>query len=235
MGVRMGFLGDGRHVGVLLFRRVLPFLALGCLAFFAALPASADTLPPPTYAVSGSLTLTGNPACAESACMETIAFSFDLGYQFLPGSDLYRAYIADLAETGAGALPFTGSSTGPIFVSAAGNHFIALGDADFEVDIHLAEDFLPAPVAPSLLDFADLFSCGTATCITDFAPSMFQTATPPISGLHSPNGPVVSSVATIPEPATSGLLLCGLLALGLLGAASRLRVIRVTTSALDSR
>jgi len=168
--------------------------------------------------------------------METIAFSFDLGYQFLSGLNIYRAYIADLSETGSGALPFTGGSAGPIFVSSADNNFIALGDADFEVDVHLAEDFLPAPVAPSLLDFADLFSCGTATCVTDFAPSAFQTAIPPISGLHSPNGAVVSSVATIAEPATSGMLLCGLLALALLGAASRkLRAIHVRTSALGSR
>lgn len=168
--------------------------------------------------------------------METIAFSFDLGYQFLPGLDVYRAYIADLAETGSGALPFTGSSAAPTFVSDADNHFIALGDADFEVDIHLAENIVPAPVAPSLLDFADLYSCETATCITDFAPSEFQTATPPISGLHSPSGPVVSSVAMIPEPSTSGLLLCGLFALGLLGAASRkLPAFHVTTSAIGSR
>lgn len=232
----MGRLGDGRRVRVFLSGRVPPFLVLCCLAFFAAIPAVADTLLPPTYAVSGSLTLTGNPACSGAPCMETIAFSFDLGYQFLSGLDLYRAYISGLAETGAGALPFTANSAGPIFVSPADHNFIALGDADFEVDIHLAQDFLPAPVAPSLLDFADLFSCGTATCITDFAPSVFQTATPPVSGLHSPNGPVVSSVATIPEPATSGLLLCGLLALGLLAVASRkLQAFNGTTSALSSR
>lgn len=236
-GSSMGFLGVGQHVGVFLSRRVFPLLALCCFAFFATLPAGADTLLPPAYALSGSLTLTGNPACAGgSTCLETIAFSFDLGYKFLSGLDVYQAYVADLVETGTGALPFTGSSAGPILVSNADNNFIALGDADFEIDIHLAENFVPAPVAPSLLDFADLFSCETATCITDLAPSQFQGSTPPIFGLHNPSGPVVSSAALIPEPATSGLLLCGLFALGLLGAASRkLPAFRVTPSALGSR
>ena len=91
--------------------------------------------------------------------METITFSFDLGYEFLSSLNVYQAYVANLAETGVGALPFTGSSAGPILVSNADNNFIALGDADFEVDLHLAENFVPAPVAPSLLDFADLYSC----------------------------------------------------------------------------
>ncbi len=168
--------------------------------------------------------------------METITFSFDLGYEFLSSLNVYQAYVANLAETGVGALPFTGSSAGPILVSNADNNFIALGDADFEVDLHLAENFVPAPVAPSLLDFADLYSCETATCITDFAPAEFQGSTPPIFGLQNPSGPVVSSVAMIPEPATSGLLLCGLFALGLLGAASRkLPAFHVATSALGSR
>src|ERR1700749_2193793 len=111
----MGFLGEVRHVGVFLFRRVVPFLSLCCLAF-AAIPASADTLLPPAYAVSGSLTLMGNPACGGSACMETITFSFDLGYEFLTSLNVYQAYVQNLAETGTGALPFSGSSAGPVLV-----------------------------------------------------------------------------------------------------------------------
>ena len=238
----MGFLGDGRHVGIFLFRRAFPFFALCYFAFVAAIPAGADALPPPLppgYAVSGTLSLTGNNvSVCGGFCTETIAFSFDVGYQFLPDLNIYQAYVADLTENGSGALgSFTISSPGgEDLVSNADNHFIPLGNADFEIDIHLAENLVPAPVTPSLLDFADLYSCETATCITDFAPSGFQGSTPPIFGLHNPSGPVVSSVAMIPEPATSGLLLCGLFALGLLGAASRkLPAFHLTTSALGSR
>lgn len=236
----MELLGDRRHVVVTWFRRAFLFVALCCFAFLSATKTRADALPPPLppgYAVSGTLSLTGNNACAGLPCTETIAFSFDVGYQFLPDLSVYQAYVADLTENGSGALgAFTESVPGPIFVSNADNHFIGLGDADFEVDIHMAENIVPAPVAPSLLDFADLFSCETATCITDFAPSEFQGSPPPIFGLRSPSGPVVSSVAMIPEPATSGLLLCGLFVLGLLGAASRkLPAFYVTTSALGSR
>lgn len=239
-GVSMRLLGDGRHVGVFLFRRVLPFLALCCFAFFAAIPAGADGLPPPLppgWNVSGALLLVGNPVCAGLPCTETIAFSFDVGYQLRPDlGNSYLLYLTNLQETGSGALgSFTLSFPGQEdFVSNADNHFVPLGDADFEIDIHMAENMVPAPVAPSLLDFADLYSCETATCITDFAPAGFQGSTPPIFGLHNPSGPVVSSVAMIPEPSTSDLLLFGLFALGLLGAA-KASGISGEDSALGSR
>ena len=68
-------------------------LVLVCFVWFSTQPARADGLPPPlphAYNVSGALLLVGNNVCAGLPCTETIAFSFDLGYQFKPDLNLYE-------------------------------------------------------------------------------------------------------------------------------------------------
>lgn len=240
MGSYMG-LSDGAPQAVTLgLRKAFLLIALSCFACLFAAPAGADGLPPnylpPAYAISGAALLVGNDVCGGLPCTETVAFSFDFGYQFLPDLDVYQAYLLNFAESASGALgSFTESFAGPFPPSEADNHFIALGNSDFELDIHSSVGIVPAPVTPSLLDFADLYSCETAACITDFAPSDFQGEAPPIFGLHNPSGPVVYTVTAIPEPATLALLLCGLLTLGLWEAISRKRRIQAMTPALAPR
>jgi hypothetical protein len=217
--------------------RVLPFLALGCFVWLSAIPARADGLPfllPPAYSVSGALLIVGEDnACGGLPCTETVAFSFDVGYQFLD-SNLYRAYATNMVDSWSGALgSFTKSQAGPIFpgivtgvtgVCAGGGgdaNFLAFGDpAGDEIDIHLCQGFASTPVAPSIRA-ADLYGCATTTCVNDFVPlDRGQTTTLPQLGLFL-FGPVEFRVTTTPEPATITLLVSGILLLGLGGAASR--------------
>jgi hypothetical protein len=228
----MESLGDARHVVTLrlLIRAVLS-VALGCFVWLSAAPARADEIPPyllpPAYAVSGALLLVGSDACSGLPCTETIAFSFDLGYEFF-GENSYLPYLTDFRANGSGALgSFTeGPFAGPSFLGAAGNYFAFFPTPDelTEIDVYVAQtspsQFYAAPIAPTILDHADLYSCGDITCLTDFAPWLlpFWNGTS-ANGIFL-GGPVVSTVRAIPEPSTLSLLVWGLLALGL-GVASK--------------
>jgi len=199
--------------------RAVSVFALGCFVWLSATPVRADGLPiflPPSYTVSGALLIVGDNACAGLPCTETVAFSFDFGYQFL-GTNFYLPYVAHLLANGSGALgSFTNSNAGPLFVDPEMNH-IGFGDtAGDEIDIHLSEFVVPAPVAPSIIG-ADLFSCAMTTCLTDFAPQLLPS---PQFGIFLA-GSVESKVTAIPEPAAFTLLLSGILLLGLGGAVTR--------------
>ena len=218
------------------FTRLSFSLVLVCFVWLSSsLPARADGLPPPlppAYSVTGALLLAGNDVCAGLPCTETIAFSFDLGYQFQPGLNLYEPYVVNLVDTWSGALgSFTQSTAGRHFLGdptinpgggggcfGLDSNFIGLfnrsGD---EIDIHLCQGFVAAPVAPSILD-ADLYGCHTAVCVTEFSP--FQSQSLPQLGIFL-NAPVGSKVTTIPEPATITLLVFGMLVFGVGRAISR--------------
>ncbi len=215
---------------------VLLSVALGCLVWLSAIPARADYVPPPlppplppSYQVTGALLIVGNPVCSGLPCTETYAFSFDVGYQFVPVFNYYEAYFTDLQVSGSGDLgSFTGSdpgpapfqasieASGPCSSSRSDDNFLGFGAFGAGVNLHLCQGVAPAPVAPSIVG-GDLYECDTMTCAIDF--SQFPSARLPQSGLFL-FGPVQYTVTTIPEPATLSLLVCGLLALGL-GATSK--------------
>jgi hypothetical protein len=221
--------------------RLLFSVALGWFVWLSAIPARADGLPPPLppeWNVSGALLLVGNNVCAGLPCTETVAFSFDVGYQFLPNFNAYEAYLTDLVGSGSGALgSFIQSDVGPFFL---GNPIFpfndpagllpgaCIGSPDAQlfgfapggngINLHLCQAFVSTPAAPSISG-ADLYSCQTSTCLTDFAPAPFQGHGLPQNGIFL-FGPVEFTVTAIPEPATLTLLFSGLLLLGL-GAASR--------------
>jgi hypothetical protein len=98
------------------------------------------------------------------------------------------------------------------------NHIGFFDSAGDEIDIHLAEFVVPTPVAPSIIG-ADLYSCATTTCLTDFAPQLVPFGAPQF-GIFL-GGPVESKVTAIPEPASFALLLSGILLLALGGAVNR--------------
>lgn len=167
--------------------------------------------------VTGVLLIVGNDACAGLPCTETIAFSFDLGYEFNPEAPTYRAYISNVADNWSGPLgSFSQTITGLGATANADQNDLAFSDpTGEEIDIHVIQGFVSTlPSAVTFSSYADLYSCGTTTCVTDFAPSFFQGRTPPVFGLFV-GGPAEFTVTAIPEPATFSLLLCGLFVLGI--------------------
>jgi hypothetical protein len=199
-------------------------LKLLLILLICSVPAMADGLPaplPPEWNVTGALLLVGNDVCAGLPCTESVAFSFDLGYQPLGFGFGYEAYFTNFRDSGSGALgTFTEQGgSGESFVNAERNH-IGLGlPVGTEIDLHLSVFVEPAPVAPTVV-FADLYTCFTSTCATDFAPPEFSSLPLPINGVMT--GAIVqSTVTTTPEPATLTLLVSGIFLLGLGGAVSR--------------
>ena len=222
-GACMELLGAARHVVTLRLLRLVLSLALGCFVWLSAVPARGDGLPPPpvvlppAYDVTGTLTIVGNPVCGGLPCTETIAFSFDFGYQFFPAFPTYVAYFSNLLANGSGAVgSFTYSVAGPQGFGGENNFLPFLDSAGDGFQIYALSPVFgaPAPVAPSFASFGDLFSCETATCLTDFAPAAFQGQAPHVFGIFL-SGPAVIKVKALPEPATLSLLVWGLLALGL--------------------
>lgn len=220
--------------------RVLLSLALGSFVWLSATPARADGLPPPlppAWDVTGALLLVGNNVCGGLPCTETIAFSFDAGYQFLPAYNVYELYFSNLVQTGSGALgSFTDNTPGPQFLSntpfypqypstlvpgacfGKDFNYIVFGyPVGAEIDLQVCQAFVSTPTTP-LITGAYLYGCFTATCVTDFAP--VPSGTLPQPGIFK-GALVSSSVTSIPEPATLTLLLCGILLLGLGRAVSR--------------
>jgi hypothetical protein len=233
----MELLGDARHVVTLRLLRVVLFLALGCFVCLSAAPTRADELPspplifPPSYQVTGAFLIVGNPVCGGLPCTETISFSFDFGYLILyPDSGFtdYTAYVSDVLANWSGPLgSFTESSAGQgpdVFPESGGpGPFLGFSNGTDEIDLHITS--IPevlTPVAPSL-GGADLYACGTTTCLIDFGPPNYQSETPPVQGIFA-SGPAevtVTPIPAIPEPATLSLLACGLLVLGLMEFAHR--------------
>ncbi len=205
----------------LLSLRTILSLALGCLFWLSAIPAHADqiiaTPPvvlPPEWYVTGALVIVGNDVCSGLPCTETIAFSFDLGYEFYPDEPTYTAYIENVTDTWSGALGFFSlTSTGPEAVNAAKNVVGFVDPAGDDIEISIDQGFVSTPPVTPSLEGADLWSCGTTTCLTDFGFPFDQTRTPPVYGILT-TGPAEFTVRTIPEPATLTLLVCGLFVLG---------------------
>jgi hypothetical protein len=83
-----------------------------------------------------------------------------------------------------------------------------------------------APVAPSFFPGADLYSCLTDTCITDFIPPDRRSgfgASPPVYAtfVGGPAEFTVTPIAT-PEPSALGLLAFGLFVLGVVAASRKI-------------
>lgn len=120
--------------------------------------ARADTI----FPFQGIITLSGNNAC-NGQCVEAIDVSFD--FQWNPVNSFFPGSISNLTVSSNGALTFAGTS-GPFLLDNFPYRplFDGLGD---EVDIGIS-NFVSADIPPAF--FAAMYSCGSATCLTDFAP-----------------------------------------------------------------
>lgn len=204
--------------------RAVRLLLAVVVVMICAVPAVADAI----FDVTGSLTITGTNACG-GPCVETVDFSFDVTWdEFAPG-EFNPVILPGAQVTSSGPL---GSFMPP--VGSIGNNFIALFDGlgspiQDEIDI----DVLNAPIAssPQPLDLgpggiggADLYSCGTATCVTDFADAVFPNSGVPAFGIFLP-GTVHYTETALPESSTLSYLLLAL-GLGLLGVFARRPMMR---------
>ncbi|MGA9882943.1 MAG: PEP-CTERM sorting domain-containing protein [Candidatus Acidiferrales bacterium] len=222
-----GFSGSG---GDMVRFRFALFLVLFAAVAFAARPAHADTF----YDVSGTLTLTGNNACGSSPCTETIDFSFELDEGFNSVYDAYGlTFVPGTSTTTSsgplGTMYFAGASGGPLAYQTPGPgngnvNFTAFNSSPDPVfadslELYVAENLQPDPFIPSF-DGGTLYSCATATCVTDFCPPSFCTSGGVDLGIFAPAS-TESTVTAAPEPSALALLAFGLLALCFLGRRNR--------------
>lgn len=124
----------------------------------------------PTYAFTGVVTLPGNNAC-NGQCVETINVSFD--FQWGPVSQQFPIFnfgtVSNLVVASNGPLDFTTGGNG---VGQFPYWAIVDGQQD-EVDLLniSAFTFVSVDIAPVFT--ASVYSCNSASCVTDFAPNGF--------------------------------------------------------------
>ncbi|MDE3136919.1 MAG: PEP-CTERM sorting domain-containing protein [Acidobacteriota bacterium] len=217
--------------------RIITLGGLTCLFLCFAIPAHADDL----YKIDGTITFVGNNACESSPCTQTIDFSLDFEWQFNGTLSLYQAHPFDLVANWSGPLgTFTQNVAQPPYfsdypgiyglngcLSEIQNYFEFWDSANGgpsptsdEIDMTFCKDYVPTPITPSIW-FADLFNCGTATCLTDFYPPSGREGND-----YTLAASITYTVTQVPEPATIPLLAFGLLVLGLARAASSRNVLR---------
>jgi hypothetical protein len=190
------------------------------IALFAGM-SRADSI----YQVTGDLTITGPTvgslanACTPSPCVETLQFSFELGYQLFSffGGIAYAPYIVPgtLNVTSVGPLDQFAGFSG--FLGNEGYNFTSFvnGGAD-NIDLieiggtglgGFPDSSLPGP---PVFPYSLLYQCRSRACIQDF-------------GL--PGGPDGTAEATVvPVPEGSQLAMLGICIAGILFAARKYRL-----------
>jgi hypothetical protein len=124
----------------------------------------------PTYAFTGVVTLPGNNAC-NGQCVETINVSFD--FQWDPVSQQFPTFNFGTVSN------FVVAPNGPLDFTTGGNGvdqfpFWAIVDGQQdEVDLLNASAFAFVGVDIAPVFIASVYSCSSATCVTDFAPNGF--------------------------------------------------------------
>ena len=182
--------------------------------FVCAVPVAADTV----YQVTGSATITGNPVCGGSPCIETVNFSFLVDYLLVyPGA--YDPYVENLVSV------ISIGSTGPLApfnrMGAIADYFGFFNSAGDEIDVngpYADGSNAPAPF-PDLRD-SELYGCSVPAdpiCVHDFVPPGG-----PSFG-HVRFGTLRYSFSAVPEGSTRLHLLVGV-GLGLLGMLAVTRV-----------
>jgi hypothetical protein len=159
----------------------------------------------PTYAFTGVITLPGNNAC-NGQCVETINVSFD--FQWSPVSQQFPTLnfgtVSNLVVAPNGPLDFTTGGNG---VDQFPFWAIVDGQQD-EVDLLnvSAFTFVSLDVAPVFT--ASVYSCNSATCVTDFAPDGFCEiySCPVTSSFSESVVPVQTSEPSVLLMVTVGLL-----------------------------
>ena len=198
---------------------VLFALAVFGMVCIADKPVLADSIVSP-YAVTGTMTFTGNKVCGISPCTETINFAFDLGFTLNNG--LYDATVipGSMSVSSFGALGSSfGSSGGIAGISTScggedNNYMGFLDSSGDEIDLHECGNLESTPVVPSFTA-PQLYGCQTATCENDFVPSSLRDNSEGQLGIMLP-GTLRTNVVAVPEGGTCLLyLVCSFVPIGL--------------------
>jgi hypothetical protein len=203
------------------------------------MPAYADSILVASYAINGSLSLTGNNVCG-GPCVETLTYSFRLDYFAVTLASLKPAfYVSDVPcvdglFSGQNSTCYQAASVGPVLVSASGP-LGSFGDQGYgccwfyqgfympfvnsqttdEIDLYIGNVVtdpalgIPVPYA----SWADPWMCASATCNNDFRNG---------ATINTGTAEFTATRIAVPEPSTVELVATGMLAIGLLMAASRI-------------
>jgi hypothetical protein len=165
------------------------------------------------FAVTGQATFNGFALCGASACVETLHFSFELGYGTqqtgpVPGSVLYIVPNT-MSETSTGPLdPF-----GPGALGFASTNFVSfVNDQGDNIDLielnnGVASAFSPTNPPPSFPSATLECTNPASACIQDFTPFLQN----PISGT------IETTIVEVPEESEltmlgiTTLVLCGVM------------------------
>lgn len=202
------FVAARRIQSLYMFLFTLAVLGMLCLA---NTPLQADPINS-LYDVTGTMTITGNNVCTPSPCRETIDFSFLYGYNYNSAFGVYDAYVvpSSISVSSFGALgssfgysgqignPQPGCDTHAVIGEPADANYMPFLAGGTEIDLDACGNLQTTPVAPSFF-VSELYSCGNATCESDFVPPSRMGVNP---GIFLP-GTVHTNVAAVPEGGTS--------------------------------
>lgn len=184
-------------------------LTLGLIVLALSSLSHADSI----FAVTGQATFKGFALCGASACVETLNFSFELGYGTqqtgpVPGSVLYIV-PGTMSVSSTGPLdPF-----GPGGLGYESTNFVGFGnDLGDNIDLiewnnGLASAFSPTNPPPSFPSATLKCTNPASACIQDFTPFLQN----PISGT------IETTIAEVPEGSEftmlgiTTLVMCGLM------------------------
>lgn len=205
--------------------RALAFSTMKAVALvLAVLCAGAVCRADQIYAVTGTMTITGQNVCG-GPCVEIINFSYEVyeGYGVYVPLYTDSPYTYNLSILSGSVSSTSSGALGTYELTPTGsNFFIAptvpgqTGDADRnyfgpvwggpdDIELFFMLNEQPAPFVPTL--GGDLYQCRTTVCVEDFGPGDITWPA------------VVTTTATLiwtPEPSTLALLLLGCPVLGLL-------------------
>jgi hypothetical protein len=166
------------------------------------------------YGVTGQLAIAGNNVCLPSPCAESIKFSFAIDEKFDTGLGAYLVSTVpgtiNLVASGPLGLftsPGGFSALGPI--GGANQNFMPLYDSGGdEIDIWALTNLQPNPFTPAI-GGSELYSCGNATCVTDFSPPGLCAPGASSCGVDLQSGTLQATVTAVPEPSTISLTFLG--------------------------
>jgi len=180
--------------------RLFPIL-LALMVFIVSKPAKADTIP--IWDVTGTITLGGNNVC-NGVCTEVITFAFQ--YTYIKEGGYWGEVIGTPVVSSYGDLGSSFYSLGGPYQPGGGcgglsaNYIPFVNSGGDDIDLHVCENGALTPVAPTF--YSNLYSCKTAACRNDFAPSSFNCTPESICAGIFLEAKLESNVVQVPEGGT---------------------------------